>query len=109
MPESGAGVLAGLLERAREFIVDRHGDPLRGKDCDVCDLVLEIDVELALAPPKLPVKFAADCEPCPFCSEPWCDECHAHYADCAHPGPDSEEESEDEAAHRPGLPPECRQ
>jgi len=41
-------------------------------------------------PPQLPVKFAADCSACECCEEPYCEECEMHYADCAHPGPDSE-------------------
>jgi hypothetical protein len=41
----------------------------------------------------LPVRFASDLPPCPCCGEPWCPECRAHYVDCAHPGPHSEEES----------------
>ena len=41
---------------------------------------------------SLPVKYAADCEPCELCGEPWCEECGRHYSDCAHPGPHSEEE-----------------
>lgn len=40
----------------------------------------------------LPVKYAADCIPCPDCGEPWCEECEMHYADCDHPGPHSEDE-----------------
>lgn len=40
----------------------------------------------------LPVLFASDCPPCPGCGEPYCLECGAHYADCRHPGPDSEPE-----------------
>jgi len=38
----------------------------------------------------LPVKYADECIPCPDCGEPYCEECNAHYADCAHPGPHSE-------------------
>lgn len=44
---------------------------------------------------ELPVKLAADCIECPDCGEPWCEECGEHYADCAHPGPHSEDELED--------------
>lgn len=42
----------------------------------------------------LPVLSAAECPPCECCGEPWCPECDTHYADCAHPGPHSEHESE---------------
>jgi len=38
----------------------------------------------------LPLKYAYECEPCHLCDRPWCAECGAHYADCAHPGPHSE-------------------
>ena len=44
---------------------------------------------------SLPVKHANECRPCPFCGEPWCEECKKHYADCAHPGPHSEPEEAD--------------
>ena len=40
----------------------------------------------------LPMKLAAECSMCPMCEEPFCDECNQHYADCAHPGPHSEDE-----------------
>ena len=39
-----------------------------------------------------PVKFADECSECPDCGEPWCDDCDDHYADCACPGPHSEDE-----------------
>lgn len=29
---------------------------------------------------RKPIKFAAECEECPDCGEPWCDECEEHYA-----------------------------
>lgn len=38
-----------------------------------------------------PVVFASDCEPCPDCGEPICPKCKDHYAECACPGPHSEE------------------
>ena len=34
-----------------------------------------------------PVKFAADCELCEDCGEPWCRKCEMHYADCSCVGP----------------------
>jgi hypothetical protein len=39
---------------------------------------------------RKPIKFASECEECPDCGEPWCDECEEHYAECDCPGPDSE-------------------
>ena len=41
---------------------------------------------------SLPVLLASDLEACPDCGEPWCAVCAEHYADCRHPGPDSERE-----------------
>lgn len=38
------------------------------------------------------MKYASDCVPCDMCGEPWCEECVQHYADCACPGPHSEDE-----------------
>jgi len=43
----------------------------------------------------LPILFASECPPCTLCGEPWCVECEEHYADCAHPGPDSEIEHDE--------------
>jgi hypothetical protein len=37
----------------------------------------------------LPEKCADEFPPCELCGEPYCKECDMHYADCAHPGPDS--------------------
>jgi hypothetical protein len=37
------------------------------------------------------VVFAADCEECPDCGEPWCERHKAHYADCACIGPTEED------------------
>lgn len=34
-----------------------------------------------------PVVFAGDCPPCPYCGEPWCEKCQAHYAECSCIGP----------------------
>ena len=39
-----------------------------------------------------PIKFADECSECPDCGEPWCDDCQEHYAECACPGPHSEED-----------------
>ena len=39
---------------------------------------------------SLPELWAADCPLCDCCGEPFCEECGEHYADCKHPGPDSE-------------------
>lgn len=39
---------------------------------------------------RKPIKFASECEECPDCGEPWCDECEEHYAECDCPGPDSD-------------------
>jgi hypothetical protein len=36
---------------------------------------------------------AGELAPCECCGEPWCPECKAHYAECAHPGPHSEPEA----------------
>jgi hypothetical protein len=51
------------------------------------------------------MKLAVDCIPCPDgCGEPWCSDCQMHYADCACPGPHSEEEDgapQEEAAEAP--------
>jgi hypothetical protein len=33
------------------------------------------------------VVFAADCDECECCGEPYCKQCDAHYADCECPGP----------------------
>jgi hypothetical protein len=46
---------------------------------------------------SLPVLCAADLPECEDCGEPWCPECGCHFADCAHPGPDSEPEEDDQA------------
>lgn len=39
----------------------------------------------------LPARTVADMIPCLCCGEPYCPECQAHYFECAHPGPHSEE------------------
>lgn len=49
--------------------------------------------------PDLPVLAAGDCPPCGCCGEPWCPDCGAHYADCAHPGPHSDPD-DDAYRHR---------
>ena len=35
--------------------------------------------------------MAADCSPCLLCSEPWCNECDEHYAECLCIGPSQDE------------------
>jgi hypothetical protein len=45
---------------------------------------------------SLPVKHAAECETCECCGEPWCAECGEHYAECAHPGPHTDPDDEDD-------------
>ena len=44
----------------------------------------------------LPIKHADECRPCEFCEEPFCDECGAHYFECAHAGPTSEREEDED-------------
>ena len=42
---------------------------------------------------SLPIRYAADCEPCPCgCGELWCDLHQDHYYACPCPGPHSEED-----------------
>ena len=49
-------------------------------------------VKTGIITPKLRrVVFAGDCRPCPYCDEPVCPICEAHYADCACPGPTQED------------------
>lgn len=48
------------------------------------DLLLEVAIRIGRA---LPVKTAGDCVTCDCCGGPYCGDCHAHFADCACPGP----------------------
>jgi hypothetical protein len=45
---------------------------------------------------SLPVLVAAELPLCDCCGEPWCPECEMHFAECAHPGPHSDPDEEDE-------------
>lgn len=60
-------------------------------DC-AARLKTEAEKKVARKLVKLPMKLAAECQPCRLCGEPWCRECRMHYADCKHPGPHSEDD-----------------
>ena len=37
------------------------------------------------------VLWAEECEPCPLCEDPLCEECEMHYGECPCPGPGNDE------------------
>lgn len=64
----------------------RHGQVRTGR---------ERNGEARTGKARKPIKFASECEECPDCGEPWCDECEEHYAECDCPGPDSDDNQTD--------------
>jgi len=75
------------MDRSGE--VTRQGDQVQGEHDQETDRSTHTPGEIDWS---LPVKFADECTECPDCGEPWCNDCQDHYADCACPGPHSEED-----------------